>query len=498
MKIVSASAMRELDRQTIDGGYVSGKVLMERAGKACAGEVLDFTEGLKRKFLQRFVILCGKGNNGGDGYVIAKALSEESNVEVVVLALFSPNDFSADARFHYEQMPSSVRLVESWDFSHGDCVIDCLLGTGVRGGVREPYLSLIKQVNEICLPTISIDICSGVNGDDGSICNVAIEADLTICIGLPKVGNVFGDGGEISGVLKCVDIGFPKELVDKIKSEGELFLEEDALLLRKRPKANAHKYNRGAVFVVGGSNCYSGAPLLAVEAAMRSGAGMGKVLMPTYTGDLYRHSLAPVQIPYVTEEGCLDGGAFEIFREHWKAGTALVIGPGMIGNASEGALFEKILEMEADIVIDAGALNFVASKQSKIKSHQGAVVLTPHDGELKRLMKATLNHDCIEDSSVAKLSSYLGVYLVKKGRLSRVFSPNGKISINSSGSSSLATAGTGDLLAGMIGAKLVDLNLDKLNAVCLAVYEHGCLGASNSLTNGKLIADDFLNYLSCK
>ena len=492
MKIVSASSMRELDRKTIDGGYISGAVLMERAGLACAEEILDFSEGLKKKDCRRFVILCGKGNNGGDGYVIAKTLSEKSDVEVIVVALFEVEEFSDDATYHYNRISSSVRVVESWQFSYGDFVIDCLLGTGVKGEVREPYLSLIRNLNEIYLPTVAIDICSGVNGDDGSVENVAVEADLTICVGLVKTGNVFNRGGEISGVLSCVDIGFPKVLEDELKSEGSLFLEADALKLRKRPESTGHKYQRGSVFVVGGSDCYSGAPLLAVEAAMRAGAGMGKVLMPSYTGDLFRRSLAPVQIPYITDKGILDEGAFDLFLKNSRKTTCLLVGPGMKGNFEESKLLKKILEVETDIVIDAGALNFVSKLQEKIIAHRGVVVLTPHDGELKNLMKSVLGHKEIDEYSIRELSRKLDVILVKKGRLSRVFSPKGELSINSSGSIALATAGSGDLLAGMIAAKLSNKEITAFEAVCLAVYEHGCLAGMNRFLHELLIVDDFL------
>ena len=486
MKIVTATAMRELDRRTIDGGYVSGRELMKRAGEACADEILDFVEGLPKKSCRRIIILCGKGNNGGDGYVIAKALDEESNLEITVLNLFEPESFSSDSAYHFEQIPKSVKLVKDWQLSHGDCVIDCLLGTGTKGGLREPYLSIVRELSEIHLPTVAIDICSGVNGDDGSIENLAVEADLTICIGLPKSGNVYGQGGEVSGLLRCVDIGFPKDLEAELSSEGELFMEENTLALRKRPSASSHKYSKGTVFVVGGSDCYSGAPLLAVEAAMRSGAGMGKVLMPSYTGDLPRRSLATVQIPYITDKGVLDESAFSLFKEHWKDGASLVIGPGMKGVEEEKALFLELLEIDADLVIDAGALGFVAEFQDQLSHHCATVVLTPHEGELKKLMFELYGHKNIDDLSVKELSQDLDAIIVKKGRLTRVFSPEGKLSINSSGSIALATAGTGDILAGMVGSSLNHKKMSPYQAVNLAVYQHGTLSLNTA------IADDFL------
>ena len=265
MKIVTSEVMRKIDQETIERGFVSGSVLMERAGLAAVEEIFKFVERIHERFRKQFVVLCGKGNNGGDGYVIAKAMFD-IGLKVKVLAVVPERDLQGDALYHAKLLPSGLS-VEKLDgdvvFKHGQILIDCLLGTGLSNNLTEPYLSIVSKVNASGLPVISIDIASGLNGTTGEICGDAVLADLTVGIGLPKTGYFTVEGASCTGVLKCVDIGFPREVIDGYAAEGLLISYEEVSGLFLRRPHNSHKYRCGNVAIIGGSKNYMGAVKLA-------------------------------------------------------------------------------------------------------------------------------------------------------------------------------------------------------------------------------------------
>jgi NAD(P)H-hydrate epimerase len=492
MKIVSSAVMREIDRLTIEGGLVPGFILMERAGQGAAVVILNFALSLHEKFRRRYVILCGKGNNGGDGYVIARELSK-SGYAVQLLSVCAVDELPADARAHAKLLPGEVEFLpdaESWQPRKGDLLIDCLLGTGLKSALREPYISLVKKINESGCAVAAVDIASGLQGDTGEILGVAVRADFTATIGLPKKGLFCKDGPAYTGRLRCIDIGFPEEIIARFPGAGQLITEVDAAAVLARRNSAVHKYQCGYVLVVGGSRNYSGAPLLAAEAAARAGAGMVSVATP---GPLQRSCLnSLIHFPLSADAN----GAFSLqsageVDPFMEKPAVVVVGPGMTGGSTERALIEKIFASEKIIVADAGALLHIAGKPSLLR-RRAQTVLTPHAGELKRLCAAA-RIEC-GPQAAAMLAKKWGCTVLEKGQFSRLHFADGRSQVNSSGSVALATAGSGDVLAGVMGA-LVSESGDFEGALAAAVFAHGLCGERSRKGARGAVADDFVDLL---
>ncbi|MCH2206154.1 MAG: NAD(P)H-hydrate dehydratase [Lentisphaerales bacterium] len=494
MKIVTAEVMRGIDKETIEKGYVSGVVLMERAGVGAAKEILNFAAGLHEKFRKQFVILCGKGNNGGDGYVIAKVLFEKG-YDVKVLATTSLSDLVGDALYHAKLLPTEVMLeefTEETSFESGQILVDCLLGTGLSKSLREPYLKLVSKINKSGLPVVSVDIASGLNGTTGNICGDAVVADLTVAIGLPKIGYFSSGGAACTGVLKCIDIGFPKIIVDHFVAEGQIISSEDISGLFVRRSHSVHKYRCGNVAVIGGSKKYMGAVKLASAAAARAGAGMVSCFYPGSGEAPKLDSIISVGI-----EPCVDGNfhetAAEAIRESLAKVNTVVFGPGLIASASAKEMLAVMLRTDCRIVLDAGALSLVADLHKLISASENDIVLTPHSGEIQRLGKI-LGLSGSDFEVAAEIVQRMGVFIVLKGQFSRIFKPDGTYVINSSGCSKLATAGSGDVLAGVIGAFSAEFN-DFYKSVGAAVFVHGLAGDMTDKGIRGTVADDLVETL---
>lgn len=482
MKIVSSDVMREIDRKTIEGGFVEGVLLMERAGRGAVKEIIDFCGLLHEDHVQRFVILCGKGNNGGDGYVIARTLAEQG-LEVILSSVCTSSELHGDALFHAEQLPENVLRCD-WqrEFQRGDVLIDCLLGTGLQSSLREPYLSWIKRINESGCPVIAIDIASGLDGNTGEVHGAAIIADMTLTIGLPKVGFFENRGPEHTGRLKCIDIGFPTEVIYEAEGLGRLVTLSDISGLFPRRSHNAHKYQCGNVAVIGGSEKYAGAPMLAARAAARSGAGMVSLFYPEGTQVMGPDSL--IKVPLPVDQGNLSGSGIERCLSSLAKIDTLVIGPGMTGAVCEKPLLEALFSTDKMIVADAGCLTHIA-ENSQLLVRRAQTVLTPHRGELKRLLEILGLRDAVA------LAQHFKCYVIVKGQFSKVINPAGEVSFNASGCSSLSTAGSGDVLAGIIGAFASSVQ-NFQNAIEAAVAVHGLCGELTKSGIRGVIADDFI------
>ena len=336
MRIITSHTMRSIDHKTISAGHVDGKVLMQRAGKAAAREILKFASRINPAFTQRYVLVCGKGNNGGDGYVIAQELFKQGK-NVKVFALCDPLELTGAALHHARELVNEVDLEivdHSINFASGDFIIDCLLGTGLSRQVREPYTSLIHAINSSGCAVAALDIASGLDGNDGKVLGLAVIADITLTIGLPKTGLFLQDGPQHTGRLKCLDIGFPQHIINDFAHVGELLCEHELRPFFKRRQHGSHKYQCGNVLIIGGSKNYSGAPFLAADACARSGAGMVSVIYP--------ESIAPagfdalVKVPLVaTEEGTFAPAAASHISPLLAKKDVLVIGPGMTGADAE-------------------------------------------------------------------------------------------------------------------------------------------------------------------
>ena len=502
MKVISVQQMRELDKRTIEEAGVPGKVLMEKAGVGAGKKILEYLENIDFSHIKRFVLLAGKGNNGGDVYVIAKYLYENCVADIVIYSICPISELKGDAKYHAELLPEDIGVnvkteLSIADFYKGDIVIDGLLGTGFSGALRKPYDNWITTVNALNMPVIAIDIPSGINGDTGVVSQNAVKSDLTLTIAQPKTGLIIGRGPEYCGQLAIIDIGVPEKYVDEVSGNLSLFTETDAYSMISRIPANSHKKSLGSVLIVGGSSLYPGAPFLAGKAALRSGAGIVTVAVPV-SADIINPGIFSLITRRISDSGT---GFFskesvpEVMRLAESA-DSIVIGPGMSNNKSCLNLLIKILTLDKPVIIDADALNLIAETPETLK-HNFNFIFTPHPGEARRLFRGFgLGKYADKDriSQTQALQEKIGGTVVLKGNRTIIATDNKTISINGSGCPALATAGSGDVLAGIIAANSVS-GKKSFDTTCFSVFVHGLAGEMGDMGMRGLIADDLIDLI---
>ncbi len=485
MRVCTAWQMATIDAETIAGG-ITGLELMERAGKAMVGHLLEFLEDLPSG---KVLILCGQGNNGGDGLVMARLLCEVGfSVEVMMLA--DSIDLKGDSAVNYARLPARVNLLhpprKHWLgalkplLKEVVVVVDAIFGTGVTLPLHQPYVDLISAVNNSDVPTVSVDIPSGVNGDDGRVNPVAMDAELTITVGLPKRGLLLAPGRDFVGDLEVIDIGFPKEICLKNSSNHHCLAGDDYLeMLPPRP-TQGHKYNFGRVTVLAGSRAYGGAAHLAGMGALRSGVGLVKMAVPMELVESTRVLLPEAVIVGLatSEAGTIDAVPQAMMKNLLSKQQAVVLGPGLDSDpVTDAWVVDFLARLELPVVVDADALNAFTRLGVKPYFRSPKVILTPHAGELAGM--CGLNSDEVIDRRfdlVPELAARWQVVLMLKGSPSIIAEPGGKLFYNSSGDDALARGGSGDVLSGLIGGLLAQ-GKDPLDAVLLGAYIHGVAGS---------------------
>ena len=381
MKLYTAQEMSRADAGAQDLGILGG-VLMERAGVAMASIALErYSPG-------QALVVCGGGNNGGDGFVIAREL-HRSGVDVAVVA--TKEEYEGDPATNLEILENlEVRLIAAEDLDaelgRADLVVDALLGTGFSGEVREREAGIIEKMNSAQCPVLAVDVPSGVNGTTGEVQGVAVFADLTVCAHAIKVGCVISPGREHAGEILAVDIGIPH----RADVDPSMVWTDAASLRGKIPRTAepAHKYSAGALLVVAGSRGTTGAPVMVVKGAQRTGCGI--VFLATSQGAAPAVDLALTEaLVYGVaedERGYMESGALEEILEHSGRASALVMGPGT-GTGDEGRrLVEGILrEVELPVLLDADAITNLSGKDV-LARRDSPTIITPHAGELGRLL----------------------------------------------------------------------------------------------------------------
>ncbi len=491
MKVISVTQMQKLDAETIDK-YCSVEDLMLEAGKAVYREVSDF---ISSKPIKSVFVFCGKGNNGGDGYVIANCFLEDG-FEVTIVSTSPFSELSGVVRHFALKVKNRVRFTHTLNEitpSKNSLIIDGLLGTGFSGEVRSDLQSYITFINATPSTVVSVDIPSGLNGDSGESKPLSVCADMTVTIGAPKQGLFLNDGLEQCGQLRLAVIGIPKFLIEKVPSTLRAVFSNNLPFLSQHRRRNSHKKTFGSVFVLAGSKPYSGAAQLACLAAMRSGCGYVSLVHPEAM-DIQQLPLSLIRYP---QHGDFLTSELGELREKVKGSTTALFGPGL-GRFSAEVLSE-ILEVANSLVLDADGLWLLGEVKSFSK-FAVPTVLTPHPGEMRGLMTRflpTLLELPRKEQAVA-LAKYLNCYVVLKGKFSLIVTPLGKCSINTSGNEALATAGTGDVLAGIISAFLAEAlteNQSLLDAIEAAVFIHGRCVEEIDFNARCFIADDLLELL---
>ncbi len=501
MKIVTASQMRDLDLRTIAAG-TPGSILMERAGSGAATHILDFISRLDPVQVRRFVLLAGKGNNGGDAYVCARLLRQMTPHKITVYSVCELSSLQGDADRNAGKLPDGIEVIVKKqlapaDFHPGDIIIDGMLGTGINGKLKPPYDQWIPVVNQTCLPVISLDIPSGLNGDDGSVASAAIKADMTVIIGLPKTGLTIGAGPELCGILRLVDIGILPDLTAKDLDDVDMPFNADIAPRLGRIAPQVHKNSRGRLLIAGGSGKYCGAPFLCAAAAARTGAGYIRLALPRSV-DIHVAPWPSLVLNRLADDkmGSFSDESIPAMGELLNRSDAMVIGPGL-GNARSLVKFMNYISTcKLPIVFDADALNMIA-EVPELYLGKDSNILTPHPGEMKRLLSAfSLDEYQDQDrtNQARALADATDSTIVLKGHRTIVCSPDGRLSINSTGTPALAKAGTGDSLSGMIDTFAAQ-GFDPFEAAETAVYIHGLAGELSPYGMRGLRPEDLIDLI---
>jgi ADP-dependent NAD(P)H-hydrate dehydratase / NAD(P)H-hydrate epimerase len=502
MKTLTIKQMRELDARTIAKTATSGIKLMKIAGMKAAEQILSYTSKLPKIHVKRFIIVAGKGNNGGDGFVIGKYLSKHTKNDVIIYSTSSLENLTLESK-HHAQLCKNIEIIESVKiptFQSGDIIIDTLLGTGATGELRAPYNLWIDAINRANLPTISIDIPPGLNGDNGLILSSAVLADLTITIGFPKPGFVLKNGPNHCGIIKCIDIGIPLGFSKDIQSDFEIFFQSDVNCLTRR-SSDSYKNKNGHLLVIGGSLEYQGAPILAAKAAMRSGAGIVTLAIPK-SANIKPTGMDSLIVKNIedSDKGYFSKNSAPILTQLAEKADAIVIGPGISTNSGVIDMIKNLHISNKVIIWDADALNILALTPliiNSFKDNNCTNICTPHVGEMKRLINGfELPENSINDriSCAEQFSHKTNFLTILKGKNSVIAYKRHKTSINSSGSAALATAGSGDVLTGIIGALIVQ-NIKPFESVKSAVFIHGLASELSTYGVRGFSADDLITLI---
>ncbi len=466
-----AEQQRAIDEWAIEQVGIPGVELMEHAGAGLAELVQS------RAPAGRVVVICGKGNNGGDGLVVARLLRDRGR-EVDVLLLAEREALRGDARTNLERLPGEPpRPFEAGALEGAAAIVDAILGTGFAGEPHEPARGAIEAINAAAEDAVVIacDVPSGVDSSTGETAGVAVTAAATATFHAGKPGLWISPGKKHAGELTVVDIGIPPgaPVMPHIGLIGERVI--DQVPMRGREST---KFAAGSVLVCGGSLGLTGAPCLASEAAMRAGAGYVTALVPASLNLVFEQRLLEVMtVPMPDNGGALQREGAERVRERAGRADALVLGPGIGREESSVALCRELARtVEIPLLLDADGLNAHAERLESLAKRTAATVLTPHAGELGRLLGAPSHEIERRRLAYARRAAALSrAVVVLKGDDSIVAEPSGRVGVSRGGAPALATAGSGDVLSGVIGAYLAK-QVDPFVAACAGVFVHARAG----------------------
>src|SRR3954464_14786041 len=496
MRVLNTQQMREADRQTIDDVGIPSIVLMENAGRQAVAAMEAAFDDLAPS---RVGVLCGRGNNGGDGFVVARTLAQRG-IEAIVFLLGSVSEVRGDARTNLEILGRvGVTVVEitnaqEWELhfsevSECDLIVDAIVGTGFHGPLTGLLETVVADVNGLGVPVVAVDLPTGVSGDSHDLDGEAIEASMTVTLAAPKIPLVLPPADVYGGDLVIADIGIPTAVIEELEGPWvELLTRERMRELVPVRAADSHKGDFGRVLVIAGSIGRTGAAHLAAMGALRSGAGLVRVATPESCLPIVA-AMAP---EYMTEplpetaDGSVAAAALDGVLDITQ--DVVVCGPGL-GRTEDVRGFVQGLVDKATVplVLDADAITvFADDPGSLVGREERDVIITPHPGELARLIGATIEDVQANRIEVASdFATTHRVYVVLKGHRTLIATPEGRVFINPTGNPGMATGGTGDVLAGMIGAWLAQL-LDAEAACRGAVFLHGAAGAIAESAEGQI------------
>jgi ADP-dependent NAD(P)H-hydrate dehydratase / NAD(P)H-hydrate epimerase len=466
-----AGEQRALDQWAISELGIPGLTLMERAGRGLAGLVGELAPS------GPVAVVCGKGNNGGDGLVVARRLRERGR-DVRVLLLGAPGELRGDAATNCERLPGPSPQPFDPGALHGAAaIVDAILGTGFSGEPRDPAASALAAINESAgeAVVIACDVPSGVDASTGEVAGEAVRARATATFHAAKPGLWIAPGKAHAGDVRVIDIGIPPGG----PADPQIGLIGDRVTdtIPRRGRAST-KFAAGSVIVCGGSIGLTGAPCMAAESAMRAGAGYVTAMIPASLNLIFETRLLEVMtVPLTDAGGSLDPGAADAVLERLTRADALVLGPGLGRDAGAIQLARNVAgAAKVPLLLDADGLNAHAGKLASLAGRPAATVLTPHAGELARLLEsdsAAVGARRLHSGRLAAADA--DAIVVLKGDDTLVCEPGGRVGVSRGGASALATAGTGDVLSGLIGAYL-SKGMDPFAAACAGVHVHARAG----------------------
>jgi len=501
LKVASVEEMRELDKKAFEKFGIKEEILMENAAGAVYFAILGEI-GVKGK---NFVIFSGPGNNGGDGLALARKLySSKGDVKVYLLS--EPEKFKGASRTNYEILLKIGIKIEDIkedaleeikkDVEKADLVIDAIFGTGLKKEVEGRYADIINLVNSHARKVLSIDIPSGINGDTGKIMGVCIKADYTVSFGLPKIGNILYPGFEKCGKLHISHISFPRHHYERDKIKVEI---NEPLKLPERDK-QGHKGTFGDVLFIAGARGYYGAPYFSSLSFLKAGGGYSRLATPkSVTPFIGTKGSEVVFLPLEeTDEGSIalenKGKILEVAEKV----DMVVLGCGISLNKESRELTLELTEsIEKPLLIDGDGITAISEKIDTVRERKSPTILTPHPGEMARITGKSIK-EILDDKIgiLKKTCKDLNAIIVLKGAHSLIGYPDERIFVNMSGNSGMATAGSGDVLTGVIAA-MFGLGFRIEDAVRMGVFVHGLAGDIASKEKGEdgITAQDILNCL---
>lgn len=481
MKAVTAEQMRRIDSATSTDIGIPSIVLMENAArevsKICIRELKDIRE-------PKVIIFAGKGNNGGDGFALARLLNDQG-IECQIAFLFEKSKFSEDAEINYNiAVKCGLKIITDFteaiiETGRADIVVDAVFGTGISRPVEGIYASVVEIINNYAKKVISIDIPSGVNSDDGRIMGSAVEADITVTFALPKIGMLLYPGASCCGKIEIANISIQPSTIAGMNLKTAFLDIKDVYDILPERKKRTNKGSYGRLFVIAGSKDMTGAVALCCKGAFRAGAGL-VYACTVQSGINVVQQLVPEAVVMPLSE--FDGKVrYECYEEDIEdkihAASAIAVGPGL-GMSEDVSEFVKKLISEVDIplIIDADGLNAISDDPSILLSLKHIPVVTPHPGEMSRLTGLTV-HEILDDTvNIARdfAVKYNTVVVLKDAR-SVIAGPDGRVVINITGNPSMATGGSGDVLTGVISS-FISQGIEPFLAAAAGAYIHGLSG----------------------
>lgn len=502
MKVTTADEMRTIDSETINNYGIPGVVLMERAGLSVASKVKELVGR------GTVIVVSGRGNNGGDGFVVARNLYNDG-WDVRVFLTAKPEDLRGDALLQYKAAvkygvhikPIKDLLVHQQTiFTPHSIVVDALLGTGLSKDVTGVLSDVIDRINASGRPVFSVDIPSGISSDNGQIMGKAVKASYTITFGLPKRGHLVHPGAEYSGRLFVENIGFPKKLIHSEKLNVELLEKKTLYPIIPERHSYSHKGSYGHVLIVAGSRGKTGAALMAAKACLKTGAGLVTLGVPESLADVFQSRVTEEMTLVLPDkgDGTLSGEAARSILDFLhRTAHLLAIGPG-IGTSVEitRVMKDLIKNSSSPIIIDADGINSLRGERGIFAKVNVPIMLTPHPGEMARLLHGSRRKvtETKKESHIQKLDTGIRksierdrintalsfsrdtkTHLVLKGVPTIIATPDNKAFINATGNPGMAKSGTGDVLTGMI-AGFLSQTMNPVSASILGVFMHGLAG----------------------